>query len=42
MQRLINWFESKFPTDQDKFNFFTHATFIFGILSMAGYMLLFR
>lgn len=42
MQKLLNWFDSKFPTDQDKLNFFTHSTFIFGILSMVGYVLLFR
>lgn len=42
MEKLIIWFETKFPTDEDKLNFFTHSTFIFGILSMAGYMFLFK
>lgn len=42
MQKLLNWFESRFPTDQDKLNFFTHSTFIFGCLSWLGYIILFK
>lgn len=42
MQKLLNWFESKFPTDQDKLNFLTHTTFIFGCLSWLGYIILFK
>ena len=41
MQKLTNWFNSKFPDDNDKLNFFTHSTIIFGLLSMIGYQLLF-
>lgn len=41
MKKLITWFETKFPTDEDKFRFYLHATFIFGILSLAGHKLLF-
>ncbi len=42
MKKLKIWFETKFPTDEDKFNFFTHSTFIFGCLSWLGYIILFK
>ncbi len=42
MKKLKIWFETKFPTDEDKFNFFAHSTFIFGCLSWLGYIILFK
>jgi hypothetical protein len=40
MKKLVHLYETKFPTDEDKINFFTHTTLIFGILSAAGYIFL--
>lgn len=42
MKKLTEWFDNKYPTEEDKYNFFSHSTFIFGILSILGYMILFR
>lgn len=42
MKKLTEWFDNKYPTDEEKFNFYLHATFIFGLLSFAGHQLLFR
>lgn len=41
MEKLRMWFETSFPTDEDKFRFYLHTTFIFGILSLVGHKLLF-
>lgn len=41
MEKLKIWFETNFPTDEDKLRFYLHSTFIFGILSIVGFRLLF-